>query len=123
MSSEGLHAPRERLSKKTLSMHHAIVSLMQVTGEVVVVAPDPLDHHRRVLHLLAHVVQQDFLQLGILAVVGTLLVPVHGLELLHERDDGAVHVARLGGQLGNGFVIALVGQGEPSFRSLGFESS
>ena len=29
MSSEGLHAPRERLSKKTISMHHAIVSLME----------------------------------------------------------------------------------------------
>ncbi|MDT8450675.1 MAG: ferritin [Wenzhouxiangellaceae bacterium] len=29
MSSEQLHAPRERLSKKTLSMHQAIVSLME----------------------------------------------------------------------------------------------
>lgn len=29
MSSEGLHAPREVLSKETLSMHHAIVSLME----------------------------------------------------------------------------------------------
>ena len=29
MSSEGLHAPRERLSKKTISMHQAIVSLME----------------------------------------------------------------------------------------------
>jgi hypothetical protein len=29
MSSEGLHAPRERLSKETLSKHHAIVSLME----------------------------------------------------------------------------------------------
>lgn len=29
MSSENLHAPRERLSKKTLAMHHAIVSLME----------------------------------------------------------------------------------------------
>lgn len=29
MSSEGLHAPRECLSKKTLAMHHAIVSLME----------------------------------------------------------------------------------------------
>ena len=29
MSSEGLHAPRERLSKHTLAMHHAIVSLME----------------------------------------------------------------------------------------------
>jgi hypothetical protein len=29
MSSEGLHAPRERLSAETLEMHHAIVSLME----------------------------------------------------------------------------------------------
>ena len=29
MSSEGLHAQRERLSKKTLAMHHAIISLME----------------------------------------------------------------------------------------------
>jgi uncharacterized protein len=29
MSSENLHAPRERLAKKTLSLHHAIVSVME----------------------------------------------------------------------------------------------
>ncbi|MGD8326117.1 MAG: hypothetical protein PVF65_04305 [Sphingomonadales bacterium] len=29
MSSEGLHAPRERLSKHTLAMHQAISSLME----------------------------------------------------------------------------------------------
>src|ERR1700730_6925 len=29
MSSETLHAPRERLSKKALTLHHAIVSLME----------------------------------------------------------------------------------------------
>jgi ferritin-like protein len=29
MSSENLHAPRERLSKTTLSFHHAIVSVME----------------------------------------------------------------------------------------------
>ncbi|WP_416896948.1 MAG: ferritin [Minwuia sp.] len=29
MASDNLHAPRERLSKKTLHMHHAIVSLME----------------------------------------------------------------------------------------------
>ena len=29
MSSESLHAPRERLSDKTLAMHQAIVSLME----------------------------------------------------------------------------------------------
>ncbi|MFE8071063.1 ferritin [Marinobacteraceae bacterium S3BR75-40.1] len=29
MSSENLHAPRERLSKDTLHLHHAIVSLME----------------------------------------------------------------------------------------------
>ncbi len=29
MSSEQLHAPRERLSKQTIALHHAIVSLME----------------------------------------------------------------------------------------------
>ena len=29
MSSDTLHAPRERLSKETLHLHHAIVSLME----------------------------------------------------------------------------------------------
>ena len=29
MSSESLHAPRERLSTETFSLHHAIVSLME----------------------------------------------------------------------------------------------
>jgi len=29
MSNEGLHAPRERLTKETLSLHHAIVSLIE----------------------------------------------------------------------------------------------
>ena len=29
MSSEGLHAPRERLSRSTLLLHHAIVSVME----------------------------------------------------------------------------------------------
>jgi ferritin-like protein len=29
MSSESLHAPRERLSTETVEMHHAIVSLME----------------------------------------------------------------------------------------------
>src|SRR3990167_8503691 len=29
MSSEGLHAPRERLSEETLNMHYAISSLME----------------------------------------------------------------------------------------------
>ena len=29
MTSETLHAPRERLTQETLSLHHAIVSLME----------------------------------------------------------------------------------------------
>jgi uncharacterized protein len=29
MSSEDLHAPRERLTEQTLAAHHAIVSLME----------------------------------------------------------------------------------------------
>lgn len=30
MASDNLHAPRERLSKETLHLHHAIVSLMNI---------------------------------------------------------------------------------------------
>ncbi len=33
-SSNTLHAPRERLSKEILAMHHAIVSLMEELGAV-----------------------------------------------------------------------------------------
>ncbi len=29
MASDSLHAPRERLSKETIALHHAIVSLME----------------------------------------------------------------------------------------------
>jgi hypothetical protein len=29
VSSENLHAPRERLSRRTISLHHAVVSLME----------------------------------------------------------------------------------------------
>ena len=29
MSSESLHAPRDRLSKETLALHHAFVSLIE----------------------------------------------------------------------------------------------
>jgi hypothetical protein len=29
MSSEGMHAPRERLTQETIHLHHAIVSLME----------------------------------------------------------------------------------------------
>ena len=29
MSSEGLHVPREKLSKRTLELHYAITSLME----------------------------------------------------------------------------------------------
>src|SRR5690606_24410183 len=45
-----------------------------------VVAPDPLQDHGRVLQLLARIVQQDGLQLGVFGVVGALAVPVDGLE-------------------------------------------
>jgi hypothetical protein len=44
MSSENLHAPRERLSQETLNLHSAIVSLME---ERAACAPARLRHQRR----------------------------------------------------------------------------
>jgi len=35
MSSENLHAPRERLSQHTLNLHFAIVSLMEELDAIV----------------------------------------------------------------------------------------
>ena len=63
---------------------------LQVTGEIAVVAADPFEHHRGVLHLLAHVVQQDLAQLFVLGVVGALAIPVDRVELLLQRCDRVV---------------------------------
>jgi hypothetical protein len=48
-----------------------------------------------VLDLLVAIVQQEALQLLVLGEVGSLLVPVDGLDLLVEADEGALEVARL----------------------------
>jgi hypothetical protein len=57
--------------------------------------PNPLHDHRRVLDFFVLVVQQHTLQLRIRARVGALLIPVDRLQLLHQADDRAVHIARL----------------------------
>ena len=35
MSSEGLHAPRERLAKETIALHQAITSLVEHFKELI----------------------------------------------------------------------------------------
>src|SRR5690606_10445434 len=72
---------------------------LQLHVQFAVVAAHPFQHHGGVLQLLTGVVQEDLLQGGIVAVVGPLAVPVHRLELLHERGDGVVHVQRPGAEL------------------------
>ena len=67
----------------------------QVLVEHRVLAAHPLEAHRGVLGLLVAVVREHRPQLGVARRVDALLVPVHGLELLHERDQPAVPVERL----------------------------
>ena len=64
-----------------------------------VVAAQPLQHHHGVLFLLVAVVLHDGAQLGIVRGLGALVVPIDSLELLHQRDDGAVMIDDLGTEL------------------------
>ena len=57
-----------------------------------IAAAQPFQRHRRVLLLLVAIVLEDGAQLGIAGRLGALVVPVDGLQLLHQRDDGAVLV-------------------------------
>ena len=50
------------------------------------------------------IVLEDGAQLGILGRLGALVVPVDGLQLLHQRNDGAMLVDDIGSQLGGIFV-------------------
>ena len=54
--------------------------------------------------LLVAVVREDLLELAVAGGVDALVVPIDGLQLLHERDDRAVVVDRLGPQLFGIFV-------------------
>jgi hypothetical protein len=56
------------------------------------------------LLLLVAVMAKDGAQLLVLGCVHPLLIPVDRLQLLHQADDGAVHVAGLGPQPLFGFV-------------------
>ena len=69
-----------------------------------IAAAQPFQRHRRVLLLLVAIVLEDGAQLGIAGRLGALVVPVDGLQLLHQRDDGAVLVDDLGPELAGVFV-------------------
>src|SRR5215469_379838 len=79
--------------------------------EALVLAAYPLEHHGGVLDLLVPVMSEDLGQLLVLAGGHPLVVPVHGLQFLHERDHGAVEIAHLVVQFLDGLVITLAGHG------------
>ena len=60
------------------------------------------------LFLLVAVMREDRGEFLVLAGVDALVVPVDGLQFLHQRYDGPVHVPGLVGNLTNRLVIALV---------------
>ena len=64
-----------------------------------IVAAQPLQHHHRMLFLLVAIMLEDGAQFGIAGGLGALVVPVDGLEFLHQRDNGAVMVDDLRSQL------------------------
>src|SRR5215217_1136365 len=90
---------RSALARGVLFVTSDRAFLEQVLAQVLVglgvAAAQPLQGHRRVLQLLAGVVQQDLAQFLVLAVVRALTVPVDGLELLDQRGDRVVLQQRL----------------------------
>src|SRR5882757_2332224 len=68
----------------------------QMPGELGIAAAQPFQHHGGVLLLLVAIVLEDGPQLGIGRGLGALVVPVDGLQLLHQGDDGAVLVDGVG---------------------------
>jgi hypothetical protein len=68
------------------------------------VAADPLEHHAGVLLLLVAIVREHRGELGVVAGVDALRVPIHRVELFDQRAQRAVHLARLGAQRVGGLV-------------------
>src|SRR4051812_11586095 len=74
------------------------------------------------LLLLVPIVPEDLRELRIVGAVDSLVVPVDGLELLHDRHDGAVPVDR--GRLKPAFVLVQLCAGSrhwPPFPEPGYE--
>ena len=82
--------------------------VLQLLIETRVAAPDPLEHHRGMFFFLVAVVREDRGEFLVPANVDALVVPVHGLQFFHQRNDRAVHVARLFAQFFYGLVVTLV---------------
>src|SRR5258708_1113136 len=63
--------------------------------EIDAVSPQPFQHHGSVLDLLAHVVEQEFLQRRDVAIVCTLAIPIGRFQFLDERGDRLMERDRL----------------------------
>jgi hypothetical protein len=64
---------------------------LKLLVEIGAVPAHPFKDHGGVFNFLAHVVQEDFLERRIVAVVGPLAIPVGGFDLFYERYGGLMH--------------------------------
>ena len=69
-----------------------------------IVATYPFERHRGMLFFLVAIVLEDGAELGARGGLGALVVPVDGLQLLHDRGYGAMLVDRVGADLRGIFV-------------------
>src|SRR3990172_3252889 len=74
-----------------------------------ITAPDPLQHHGRVFLFLIAVMRKNGAQFGVLAGIDALVIPVNCFQLLHQGNNGAMHVTRFLAQVC--LVITFVGHG------------
>src|SRR2546430_515746 len=63
--------------------------------ELRVVSAQPLERHHRVLDLFVAVMDEHALQRVVGARLGALLIPIDRFELLDQRDDATMEIARL----------------------------
>ena len=61
------------------------------------------------LFFLISIVLKDGLEFYVFACIRALVVPIHGFQFFHQRNNRSMHVARFSGQLLYRFVITNAG--------------
>ena len=102
------HVGIEALDARPVQGDDERQEILEFLVEGRILPADPLQYHGGVLLFLVAVVRENRLERGVLAGVDPLVVPVHRLQLFHQRDDCPVHVPRLFAELFQRFVIAFV---------------
>ena len=97
---------RERLGVFPLVAEQAVLEFL---GKLWIAASNPLQQHSRMLFFLVSIVFEDCLEFRVFAYISTLVVPINGFNLFHQRNNGSMHVARFRGQLLYRLVITNTG--------------